>query len=170
MYRARDIANYFLQLDKSGEMFNATDLMEANSRRFWTGNARLNKYLHLAQNIYFAKNGRHLFKDNLYAYDNGGVVTDVQENYTMLIAKRNEASCDCISEEDRVFLKKLSMILSDATIEELMRLSHEDPAWEEKHLFYQKKDQIMDIDSKLEEYRIQYEDVIQLMDRMDCEL
>jgi len=88
----------------------------------------------------------------------------------MLIARRNEASCDCISEEDHIFLKKLSIILADATAEKLMTLSHEDPAWEEKHLFYQKKDQIMDIDSKLEEYRIQYEDVMQLMDRMDCKL
>jgi len=79
MYRARDIANYFLQLDQSGKMFNTSDLMEANSRRFWTGNARLNKYLHLAQNIYFVKYGQHLFRDNLYAYDNGGVVTDVHE-------------------------------------------------------------------------------------------
>ena len=79
MLKAIDVAKYFLNKD-DGTLFN-NKLVERSGRRFYEGNARLNKYLHIAQNLYIAQHGRKLFEDDLYAYDNGVVIPSVQENY-----------------------------------------------------------------------------------------
>ena len=78
------IAKYFLSKDPDRQLFNKT-LVHKNGRDFYEGNARLNKYLHLAQNIFIAKTGTKLFQEDLYAYDNGAVALDVQENYAILL-------------------------------------------------------------------------------------
>lgn len=166
MYSAKEIANYFLQLDKNNSLFN-TKLMKANGRTFYEGNARLNKYLHLAKNIYYAKFSTYLFMDDLYAFDNGAVVPSIQENYALLLAKKNEVQTN-INEKDQEFLDKLFVILHDAPIEKLIDLSHEDSAWKDKHMYYRKDEQIMDTSAHLDEYKEQYDDVIQLMDRMSA--
>ena len=53
---ARDLANYFLSLDPDRQYFNQ-NLIVRNGSTFYEGNARLNKYMHLAQNIYIAMTG-----------------------------------------------------------------------------------------------------------------
>ena len=50
MLKAIDVAKYFLNKD-DGTLFN-NKLVERSGRRFYEGNARLNKYLHIAQNQY----------------------------------------------------------------------------------------------------------------------
>ena len=85
MLKAIQVAKYFLSLDTNHTMFNK-DLIERNGRTFHEGNARLNKYLHLSQNIYLAKTGVPLIEDDFYAYDNGAVIPDVQERYAVLSA------------------------------------------------------------------------------------
>ena len=79
MLKAIDVAKYFLNKD-DGTLFN-NRLVGRAERKFYEGNARLNKYLHIAQNLYIARYGSKLFEDDLYAYDNGAVVPSVQENY-----------------------------------------------------------------------------------------
>ena len=87
MLSALQVAKYFLSLDESGTLFNK-NIIEKNGRKFYEGNARLNKYLHLAQNIYIAKTGNPLMDADFYAYDNGAVVPSVQERYAVILAEK----------------------------------------------------------------------------------
>ena len=164
MAKAKEIAIYLMQLDKEGK-FESKNLVEANGRKFSEGRARLNKYLHLAQNIFYAKTSRLLFDEPLYAYDNGGVVEDIRENFDMLI-KIKDTKETSLDEDTKIFLKKIFIVLQNADIYKLMDLSHEDPEWIAKHGFYNKQDQVMDTVSRLDEYKEQYADIIQLMDDM----
>ena len=115
--KAKEIAEWFLLQDKDGKIFNK-NLINRNGRFFYEGNARLNKYLHLAQNIYIAKTGNALFEDCLYAYDNGG--------------------------------------------DELIELSHEDTAWQEKCHNYSRETQKMDSLEHANEYAEQYQDILSI--------
>lgn len=164
-YKAQEIAYYFLKLDNTGDLFNK-NLIEKNNRKFFEGNARLNKYLHLAQNIYYAKTGELLFDDQLYAYDNGGVVPEIQENYKLMLAKKNQKDID-LPDEIQEFLNKIYIVLKNAPIDKLIDLSHEDSEWLKKHMYYKKEDQVMDTLANYDEYKDQYKDIIFLMDRMD---
>ena len=56
MIKGMDAAKFLLNLDDSRKIFNK-ELRTQNGRTFYEGNARLNKYMHLAQNIYIAKYG-----------------------------------------------------------------------------------------------------------------
>ena len=51
MLRDVTVAQYLLSRDKDRKLFNK-NLIQRNGREFYEGNARLNKYLLLAQNIY----------------------------------------------------------------------------------------------------------------------
>ena len=84
MLRAVDIAKYFINKDSDKTLFNKNTICK-NGRTFYEGNARLNKFLHLAQNIYFAKHNKLLMDTSFYAYDNGAVIPDIQEHYGALI-------------------------------------------------------------------------------------
>ena len=77
MLRDIEVARFFLAKDPDRRLFNKK-LVRRNGRDFYEGNARLNKYLHIAQNLYIAKEGEKLFSDDLYAYDNGAVAPNVQ--------------------------------------------------------------------------------------------
>ena len=164
MANVKDIATFLMQLDNEG-VFDDTTLMESNGRKFYVGRARLNKYLHLAQNIYYAKTSELLFQEPLYAYDNGGVVEVVRENYEMLL-KTKTTKTVLLSDDIKVFLKKLFIVLKNADINKLIELSHEDPEWIEKNRFYNKPDQIMNTTGRLQDYKVLYADIIQLMDGM----
>ena len=163
---AIDAAVYLLKLDKQKNLLKDTSMMIREGRKFYVGNARLNKYLHLAQNIYFAKTGRLLFHEKIYAYDNGGVVEEVRTKYSYLVEKENEIQAD-LSEDRKVFLDKIYVVLHNATLDDLFELSHQDGEWEDKHSYYKKEDQIMDTESRLEEYKKQYADIITLMEGMN---
>lgn len=163
MIRARDVAKYFLIKDKDHRLFSK-NLVEKNGRKFYEGNARLNKYLHMAQNLYIAKTGEKLFEDDLYAYDNGAVVTDVQENFAILLSRESEPQ---LEESIRDFLDRVYVILQNATLDELIELSHEDSEWISKHAFYSKKEQKMDSLARIDEYKEQYGDVLKVMERLE---
>ena len=163
MIRARDVAKYFLIKDKDHRLFSK-NLVEKNGRKFYEGNARLNKYLHMAQNLYIAKMGEKLFEDDLYAYDNGAVVTDVQENFAILLSRESEPQ---LEESIRDFLDRVYLILENASLDELIELSHEDAEWESKHLFYSKREQKMNSLARIDEYKEQYGDVLKVMERLE---
>lgn len=161
MLKAIDVAKYFLNKD-DGTLFN-NKLVERSGRRFYEGNARLNKYLHIAQNLYIAQHGRKLFEDDLYAYDNGVVIPSVQENY---LAIKSRYVGKSIPSDERAFLDKIYQALQNASLEELIEISHEDSEWERKSGFYKKEDQKMDSLKNVDEYREQYKDMLIILDRM----
>lgn len=162
MFHTQNIANYFLKKDKAGKLFNKT-LVHKNGRDFYEGNARLNKYLHLAQNLFLAKTGNPLFSEDLYAYDNGAVVPEVQERYSVLLSRKTEPDlpeyvCD--------FLDRIYAAFENATLDELIELSHEDNEWIDKNRFYYKPDQRMNSRARASEYKEQYKDFLHVLDRM----
>lgn len=156
------IANYLLSKDPSRIIFTK-NLVERNGRRFYEGNARLNKYLHLAQNIYIAKTGEKLFSEDLFAYDNGAVAPSVQENYAVLHSRRILPN---LPAEIQAYLDKIFVVFENATLDELIELSHEDNEWIDKSKYYSKASQRMNSMDRVEEYREQYSDIIMVMDRM----
>ena len=158
-----DIAKYFLSKDPQHILFNK-ELRTLNGRTFYEGNARLNKYLHMAQNIYIAKEGKLLFSDSLYAYDNGAVAIPVQESYSLLLENHSSD----ISGEIASFLDKIYTILENASLDELIELSHEDSEWVKKKDFFNKSDQKMDSLAHIDEYKQQYSDIIKWMERMEA--
>ena len=162
MLMAIDAAEYFLSKDEQRELFTKK-LIQKNGRSFYEGNARLNKYLHIAQNLFIAKTGRQLFEDSLYAYDNGAVVTSVQENYSILFNRNVKPD---ISLEISDFLDRVFLLLQNATLDELIELSHEDVEWQNKHGFYDKQNQKMDSMLHVAEYKEQYADVLRIMEKM----
>ena len=162
MLMATDVAEYFLSKDEQRELFTKK-LIQKNGRSFYEGNARLNKYLHITQNLFIAKTGRRLFEDSLYAYDNGAVVTSVQENYSILFARNVKPD---ISSEISDFLDRVFLLLRNATLDELIELSHEDVEWRNKHEFYDKQNQKMDSMLHVAEYKEQYADVLRVMEKI----
>lgn len=56
----------------------------------------------------------------------------------------------------------------NATLDELIELSHEDSEWIDKHRHYRKEDQIMDSMSRRDEYAEQYSDMIKVLERMEA--
>jgi uncharacterized phage-associated protein len=163
MIRGLDAAKYLLSKDVEGNLFDKS-LTTKNGRSFYSGNARLNKYLHLAQNIYLAKTGSPLIDSNFYAYDNGAVAPEVQENYAVLLNQRKVH--DVIPQQEQEFLDKIYTIFRNATLEELIDLSHEDSEWVDKHIYYTKEKQKMNSLERVDEYKKQYEDIVKIMDRM----
>lgn len=163
MMKGIDVARYFLGLDKYGEIFNKV-LRTQNGRTFYEGNARLNKYMHLAQNIYIAKYGIPLMDSIFYAYDNGAVDPVVQENYSVLLERRNQPVTPPKREQE--FLDSIFKAFYNAPLDELIELSHEDSEWIDKQGHYQKEEQRMDSMARKEEYERQYADMIKVLGRM----
>lgn len=165
-YKALDIAKWFLSKDVDKTLFNK-ELTSKNGRTFYEGNARLNKFLHLAQNIHIAKYGKPLFNERFYAYDNGAVVEDVRTNYAVLLNKKeNNIAFD---EETEKFLNKFFSFFKNASVDELIELSHEDNEWKEKTKNFRKSDQIMDSMNlaRVAEYKEQYEDIVEAMEQLN---
>lgn len=164
MLRGIDAALYILSLDKEHTVFTK-QLRLQNGRKFYEGNARLNKYLHMAQNIYIAKYGELLMDSVFYAYDNGAVDPNVQEKYSVLLERRDHPVS--LTDQEKKFLDSIYQAFLHASLDELIELSHEDSEWIEKHAYYHKEDQKMDSMSRKEEYAEQYADMIKVLERME---
>ena len=65
MLSALDVAKYYLSKDPEKKLFNY-NIVAKNDRKFYEGNARLNKYLFLTQVVYLAKYEKKLFKMLIY--------------------------------------------------------------------------------------------------------
>ena len=161
MLKAIDVARYFLYLDAGGKMF--TDkFVSKNGKTFRDGNARLNKYLHIAQNLYIAKMGCKLFSDDLYAFDNGAVVPSVREKYVSIRAVKRAAPE--IADEYIDFLGKVYRVLENAGLDELIAISHEDSEWRERNPH--RENQRMNSLARADEYKTQYADMLKVMSRL----
>ena len=166
MIKEIDVAKFFINLDANHRLFNH-DVTEINGRTIYKGNLRLNKYLHMAQNLYIAKTGKPLIDAPLYAYENGAVMLEVQQNYSAILKSAKNYKPD-FPKDVTSFLKAVYKTFENATIEELIELSHEDKEWQEKHkknsssVFQSQK---MDSLAHVEEYKKQYESVLKIMER-----
>jgi uncharacterized phage-associated protein len=165
IYDARDIAKFFFKLDKDEALFPKEKMIIIEGMAANEGNIRINKFLHLSQNTYIAKYGKKLFYNDLYAFDDGGVVKEVQANYQTLkstgISDLDELEID---EDIQYFLKSMFCLLKDVPIKELIEISQEDDEWERKTSLSKGK-QLMDSLSNKDEYKEQYEDVLYLFSR-----
>jgi hypothetical protein len=101
-----------------------------------------------------------------YAYDNGAVEVTIQENYPILLSKKDCYPEIAIDKECADYLNRFYLAFFNSDIDELIQLSHEDPEWIDKHIYYHKKDQEMDSIGRLAEYRKKYSQIVQVLDRM----
>ncbi len=158
MIQAEKVAKYFLSKDKNNKYFN-TNLIKLNGRDCYEGNVRLNKYLYFAQTVYIAKYGELLFNEKVLAYENGPVVKEVQEKYSILVNTKEEVELD---EKIKSFLDKIFDALKNATCEELVEISHEDTAWKELSRSTYNAPEI-DVAKYKEKYEKQYKGLIKVM-------
>lgn len=166
MVDARDIAKYFLKKDVFKELFVSKNI-ERSGVVFNEGSARINKYLHISQNMWIAKTGGLLFSQPLLAFNNGAVVDDVRMNFNACVKKAPHFDDD-FPVEIRNFLNSIYVILKNATIDELIHLSHQDDEWiaKNKNGRRTKKEQEMDSLSRKDQYKEQYADALIIMERM----
>lgn len=160
MEKVENIAKYILSLDKNNDIF-INNLITLQGRNCYEGNVRLNKYLHIMQMVYFAMTDEKLFDEDMYAFDNGVVVNYVMNNYAYL--KSTKDSYDITDSNVKSYIEKMFNILKYAPLKDLIEISHQDEEWQKKHNFYQKKDQLVDIDSQKENYKIMCADFIEIL-------
>ena len=151
MEKVEDIAKYILFLDKNNDIF-VNKLLTLHGRNCYEGNVRLNKYLHIMQMVYFAMTDNKLFNEDMYAFDNGVVVNMVMNDYSYL--KSNKETYNITDKSVKLYIEKMFNILKYAPLKDLIEISHQDEEWKKKHNFYQKKEQLMDVDSQKENYKI----------------
>ena len=123
--KAIDVAKYYLSKDINRELFN-NNIIVKNDRKSYEGNVRLNKYLFLTQVVYIAKYGKELFDDDFVAYTNGPVIKDIVNNFQYITRLKDDVN---ILPETKVFLDKIYDSLKNASCEELIDITHEDPEW-----------------------------------------
>lgn len=160
MEKVENIAKYILYLDKNNEIF-INNLINLNGRDCYEGNVRLNKYLHIMQMVYFAMTDKKLFNEEMYAFDNGVVVNSVMNNYLSLKSTKNSYNISDINVKN--YIDKMFNILKYAPLKDLIEISHQDEEWKKKHNFYQKKEQLIDVDSQKENYKIMCADFIDIL-------
>lgn len=155
MISADIVAKYYLSRDPERVLFN-NNVVNKNGRKFYEGNARLNKYLFLSQVVYLAKYEKKLISDNFVAYDNGPVIREIITKYP-IISSRNEIVD--IDDEIKSFLDKIYDALINASYEELIEITHEDPEWIRlsKDTF---NAPIMNLEKNIDEYKQRYKGLI----------
>ena len=156
MISAVDVAQYFLSKDPERKLFNK-NVVEYNDRKFYEGNARINKYLFLAQVVHLAKYEQKLFRDNFSAYDNGPVIESIMNSYGTLYESKTIPE---LSENNKDFLDKIYFSLENATYEELIDITHEDPEWI-RLSENTKYAPVMKIEDNIEEYKKRYKGLIE---------
>lgn len=155
MVSADLIAKYYLSKDKNGILFNNNVIIK-NDRKFYEGNVRLNKYLFLTQVIYYAKYEKKLINDNFVAYENGPVIKNIVNIYPIISSKREEVK---IPNDIKIFLDKIFNSLENASYEELIEITHEDPEWIRlSNNTYNAP--IMYLEKNIEEYKKRYKGII----------
>lgn len=156
--KAIEVAKYYLSKDINGQLFN-NNIVVKNERKFYEGNARLNKYLFLAQVVYLARYERKLFDDDFVAYDNGPVLVDIIRGYSHIVSNNKNST---INDSDKIFLDKIYDALKDATYEELIDITHEDPEWIKlSHDTYNAP--VMNLEENIAEYQKRYKGLIEAL-------
>jgi len=158
MFSAKDIAAYFICKDKNKKIFNFK-VININNRTLYEGNLKLNKYLFLSQVLYLAKNNNLLFEDEFVAYDNGPVIKQILTDYAKMTCNNNEV---VVSPVIKDFLDKIYVCLENATSEELVEITHEDPEWK-KLSSNTYNAPTMNIKSHVDEYKKRYKGILEAL-------
>jgi len=155
MMNAKVIAKYYLSKDPDRVLFN-NNVVIKNNRKFYEGNARLNKYLFLSQVVYLARYEKKLISDNFIAYDNGPVIKDIITEYSIISSRKETVT---IPDDVKEFLDKIYESLKNASYDELIEITHEDPEWIKlsKDTF---NAPIMNLEKNIEEYKQRYKGLI----------
>ena len=158
MLTAKQVAEYFLSKDPERQLFNY-NVVSYNGRKFYEGNARINKYLFLAQVVHLAKYNSKLFSDDFVAYDNGPVVESIMNSYGRLTGHYDNQNLD---EIEKNFLDKIYLSLENATYEELIEITHEDPEWQtlSKDTY---NAPVMNLEKNIDEYKKRYKGLIEAL-------
>lgn len=125
MLEASVVAKYFLSKDPKRLLFN-NNVVKINNTKSYEGNIRLNKYLFLTQVVYLAKYSKKLINDDFVAYVNGPVVKNIINDYSVMSSKNETIN---LPSNIKNFLDKIYEALENATYEELIEITHEDPEW-----------------------------------------
>lgn len=160
MEKVENIAKYILSLDKDDNIF-VNKLITLQGRDCYEGNVRLNKYLHIMQMVYLAMTDSKLFAEDMYAFDNGVVINEVMNNYAHL--KSTKDSYNIADENVKNYIEKMFNILKYAPLEDLIEISHQDEEWQKKHRYYHKKNQLIDVNSQKENYKVMCADFIDIL-------
>ncbi len=155
MVNAEMVAKYFLSKDPDRILFNDNVIVK-NNRKFYEGNVRLNKYLFLSQVVYLARYEQKLISDNFVVYENGPVIKEIISEYPRMFSKNEKVN---ISSDIKMFLDKIYDALKNASYEELIEITHEDPEW--IRLSKNTYDApIMNLEQNIAEYKKRYKGLI----------
>ena len=158
MIDPKTIAKYFLSKDPNRKLFN-NNVVVKNNRKSYEGNIRLNKYLFLSQVVYLAKYETKLISDNFVAYENGPVVQNIVSDYPLISSRCENVELD---ESIKIFLDKIYYALENATYDELVEITHEDPEWLRlSNDTYNAP--IMNLEKNIETYKQRYKGLIEAL-------
>ncbi|RIA80671.1 hypothetical protein C1645_838282 [Glomus cerebriforme] len=94
------------------------------------GNFRLNKVLQITQALYYAKYKKPLFRDEMKAYEHGGIVNFIYRSFNNLYQEDITDNSKSLEREQKEFIKKVFYYLKDNySDKELRDLAHRDLAW-----------------------------------------
>ncbi|MDR0930428.1 MAG: SocA family protein [Clostridiales bacterium] len=166
MYEAIEIAKYFLNKDPKRTYFNHNLITRqgiGGEQKFYEGNAKLNKFLHIAQELYIARTGKQLISDDFYAFTHGAIVDSVRNEFNVRLYKTGILDVNITDEETKDFLDRIYNILKSASIDDLIELSHEDDEWQEKSRATQKTQQKMNFMKNAIVYKERFSDALKYM-------
>lgn len=158
MLTAKQVAEYFFSKDPERKLFNSK-VVSYKGIKFYEGNARINKYLFLAQVVHLAKYNTKLFSDDFAAYDSGPVVETIMNSYGRLVSRYDDKNID---EVEKKFMDKIYLSLENATYEELIDITHEDPEWQSlsKETY---NAPVMNLEKHIDEYKKRYKGLIEAL-------
>src|SRR5690349_15430915 len=93
-YAAQEVASFLLSLDPEKKYFTNRKLNGFFSAKFSMGNFRLNAHLQIAQMLHYAHYQQPLFKDKIKAYEHGGYVESIAQEFLSLRAAKEKTNLD----------------------------------------------------------------------------
>lgn len=97
------------------------------------GNLTINKMLYFAQLISLAKYDKVLFKNDIFAFENGSVVEDVRQeyknNYQTMIEEAKSINIDELDEQEKDVIDETIRLFSGFSPEELSQITHSHTTW-----------------------------------------
>ena len=136
-YSAKEITLFLLSLDPERKYFINRKLNGFFTTNLTMGNFRLNAHLQIAQMLHYAHYQNPLFSDQVKAYEHGGYIESIVQEFPNLLEARKKTSLD---QETKKFLANLFCYLRENyTNRDLETLVCEDiawgNAWEKKNTF-----------------------------------
>jgi len=105
--------------------------------------------LHICQMLYCAKYKKPLFKEQMLAFEHGGVVEEVRTSFVDLYNVIGKEKSD-LEKADKQFINQVFAYFCQENDDMIGNFSHDDPAW--KLGKEQGNFQVMPLDSKLIDY------------------